>query len=158
MINDSRCALVISSLILTYSACGDESPVNTKKPEVFAGILVVELPDCHIVGGDTTDFQPRPESHDMLPTNYSLKYACPNPTIGGTSVYFQIPQQDSVWLFVYDRPGGMPIDTLYAASGRAGAYSVDFENKGPLGIYRVVMHAAGGFESYGDVEFNDELP
>ena len=158
MINVSRCALIISSLILLYSACGDESPVNIKKPEVFAGILVVELPDCHIVGGDTTDFQPRPESHDMLPTNYSLKYACPNPTIGGTWVYFQIPQQDSVWLFVYDKPGGMPIDTLYAALGPAGAYSVDFENKGSLGIYRVVMHAAGGFESYGDVEFKDELP
>jgi hypothetical protein len=52
----------------------------------------------------------------------------------------------------------MPIDTLYAASGPAGAYTINFENRGPLGIYRVMMYAAGGFRSYGDVEFKDELP
>lgn len=153
-----RCRLLAALLIFLYSACGDESPVNTKKAEVFEGILVVELPDCHIVGGDTTDFQPRPESHEMLPTNYSLIYACPNPTIGGTRIYFQVPRQDSVWMFVYDKPGGAPIDTLYAALGHAGAYSVNFENRGPLGIYRVMMYAASGFKSYGDVEFKDELP
>jgi hypothetical protein len=158
MMSVMRCMLAAASLMLLYSACDDESSVAPKKSGVFEGILAVELPDCHIVGGDTTDFQPRPESQDMMPTNYSLIYACPNPTIGETWIVFQIPQQDSVWLFVYDKPGRMPIDTLYAASGPAGVYTINFENQGPLGIYRVMMHTASGFESYGDVEFRNELP
>ena len=68
--------------------------------EEFEGILEFDL-DCRIVGGDTTDFFPRPnlppDGIIAPPKNYSLMSACPNPTDDLTIVHFQISQPDSVW-------------------------------------------------------------
>ncbi len=131
-----------------FAACGDEGSTMPKK-ERFEGILVVDL-GCNVVGGDTTDFLPRPTAD-----NYSLVYACPNPTDWLTRVLFHIPEQDSVWIFVFAEPGAPPMDTLLHKVMRPGFYSVDWTNDGPFGIYRVEMHTGTGFESFGDVLFEE---
>jgi len=131
-------------------ACCDDAAGPSGDDGAFSGILETD-PSCNVIGGDTTDFLPRPTTD---PPNTCLKYACPNPTEGElTSLYFQIAQDDSVWILVYDRPKSPPVDTLYAQQSRSGAYGIAWRNCGCSGIYRVVMHTASGFTSYGDVEF-----
>jgi hypothetical protein len=129
--------------------CGGE-PVNPgDESEKFSGILIVDA-ECNIIGGDTTDFQPRSKPGE--PEILSLKYACPNPAVGkSTWIHWAIPQQDSVWLYAYDTPGGDPIDTLYSRTGPPGSYSCLWAYSGPAGIYRIRMFTESGFTSYGDV-------
>ena len=135
-----------------FAACSEDS-TGPVEQQAFTGILETSR-QCQIIGGDTTDFQPRPLSVGAVPTNYSLIAACPNPTSTNTSIKFQIPQPDSVWLLVFDRPGGPAIDTLFNRAANAGVYSVQWVHDGPDGVYRVVMGTASGFESYGDVQFD----
>ena len=139
-------------LVLLFSAslvaCSDES-TRPVEEQGFTGILEMNI-RCEIVGGDTTDFQPRPGA-----SNYSLIGACPNPTDGTTTIKFQLPQADSVWLLVYDGLGRPPIDTLYNQLSAAGSFGIIWTFDGPDGIYRVVMRTASGFESYGDVQFDE---
>ncbi len=154
---------VVCSLLL-FAACDDSSQPPTE--EKFEGILRMD-PACAILGGDTTDFVPRPESCiDTTvvppivgpPTNYSLAGACPNPTDAATSVHFQISEVDSVWIFAYDRPGGAPVDTLFdRGNAMTGSYVVTLESPNGPGIYRIVMRTAKGFYSYGDVQFTEPI-
>lgn len=130
----------------------------------FEGIL--QFDDlCRVVGGDTTDFYPRPQgSIDTTvtpplvrpPENYSFIGACPNPTQGPTvSIKFQIPQPDSVWILVYDRTNSAPLDTFWAVRCPfAGVYAKYEHNPGRSGIFRFEMHTQSGFRSYGDVLFS----
>jgi len=145
---------------LVFSSCSDSSvkPVVTEK---FEGILQTDL-DCRILGGDMTDFLPRPETYVdttvsppivFPPLNNSLAYTCPNPAEVWSVIHFQLSEPDSVWLFVYDEPGAPPVDTLFSEMGEVGAYMIQWKMpKGP-GLYRVRMFTARGFRSYGDVEF-----
>ena len=143
--------LFLIVVLVSQAACGGDNPAGTRDAENFEGILEMDLL-CRIIGGDTTDFQPRPEGQ---PPNYSLVGACPNPTNGTTTIMFQLPQQDSVWILVYDRPSGGPIDTLFNSAAAPGSWSIIWTNNGPDGIYRVVMRTASGFQSYGDVQFDE---
>jgi hypothetical protein len=157
-LGSAACLVLVASLI----ACEDDQKPPEQRP--FEGIL--EFDDlCRVVRGDTTDFYPRPRgSVDTTvtppvagpPENYSLIGACPNPTQGPTvDIKFQIPQPDSVWLFVYDRTNSAPVDTLWA--GRcpfAGVYSKAWYKPGQGGILRVEMHTRSGFTSHGDVLFS----
>jgi hypothetical protein len=149
--------LVLGIAILS---CGDDQgPQPAQEP--FEGIREFDW-ECRLLGGDSTDFEPRPisitDTTTVPPTvyppqNYSLVSACPNPTVGSTTIHFNIPQTDSVWLFVYDRTNAPPIDTLYARRWLAGAYSIFWSNPGAQGVFRVEMNTQSGFKSHGDVEF-----
>ncbi len=155
--------VAVAAVASVLVAC-DES---TQPPaeETFEGILRMDE-FCVILGGDTSDFMPRPEAFiDTTvvppiigpPDNFSLIGACPNPSDGSTSVHFQISEIDSVWIFVYDRPGAVPIDTIFnQGNSSIGSYTVSWQKPGGAGIYRIVMRSATGFQSYGDVEFTDE--
>ncbi len=135
-------------VILAVLACSDDGPMKGDNDETFKGILEMDI-FCNVIGGDTTDFQPRPE-----PGNYSLIGACPNPIIGDAAVIkFKIPQADSVWIFVFDKPNSPPIGMLFNHQIPEGVYEIMWNNTGPMGIYRVEMYAASGFTSYGDVQF-----
>jgi hypothetical protein len=142
-----RRIILVCSIAAWLAACSEDATRPTP-PQPFSGILVTNT-QCQIVGGDATDFQPRP-----TPGGYSL-IACPNPTDKNTWVRFQLPQPDSVWLFVFDRPGSPPIDTLLNQPEPAGSHAILWSHDGPDGVYRVVMGTAIGFESYGDVQFDE---
>jgi hypothetical protein len=142
-----------------YSCGDDQRPQLEQKP--FVGIREFDV-DCNLLGGDSTDFEPRPTSIIDTsvvppvvypPQNYSLVCACPNPAAGTTTVGFNIPQPDSVWLFVYDRTNAPPIDTLYARRSQVGSYRITWFNPGARGIFRVEMNTLSGFQSHGDVQF-----
>jgi hypothetical protein len=148
-------------LLAALIACSDRSTEPEEQTPRFEGILEMDW-HCNTVGGDTTDFQPRPEGRiDTTvvppivgqPTNYSLMYACPNPAQRHTSITWQIPETDSVWIVAYSQPDRPPIDTLYSSRGFIGTYTIEWDFDGPPGIYRVVMHTASGFSSYGDILF-----
>ncbi len=143
--------LFLIVVLVSQAACGGDNPAGTRDAENFEGILEMDLL-CRIIGGDTTDFQPRPEGQ---PPNYSLVGACPNPTNGTTTIKFQLPQQDSVWILVYDGLGRPPIDTLYNQLSAAGSFGIIWTFDVHDGIYRVVMRTASGFESYGDLQFDE---
>ena len=146
-----RFALLAIVFCLHAWSCEEDS-VTPSKNESFEGVLEVDVM-CNVVGGDTTDFLPRP-----LPggANYSLYYACPNPALGKTTgIHWQIPQPDSVWILAYDRPGGLPVDTLYNRSGPEGKYAISWTYDGPAGIYRIKMFTESGFSSYGDVQLEE---
>ena len=152
--------LVSLVLIAVILSCGDDQGPQVKQ-EPFTGIREFDL-DCRLLGGDSTDFEPRPismvDTTTVPPTvyppqNYSLVSACPNPCDGQTVIHFNIPQADSVWLLVYDRTNSPPIDTLYARRGWAGAYGIIWSNPGAQGVFRVEMNTQSGFRSHGDVEF-----
>jgi len=141
----------------------DESP---DKPlvarEKFEGILETDA-ECNILGGDSTDFLPRPEPAYVdttvfppvygPPVNNSLVLTCPNPAEYATTTYFNLSEYDSVWVFVYKEPNGPPVDTLINRYGFAGSYLVTWPAPRGPGIYRIKMNTASGFHSYGDVEF-----
>jgi hypothetical protein len=152
---------IAASAGVAVLSCGDnQKPQLDQRP--FEGIREFDV-DCNLVGGDTTDFEPRPmASFDStvvppvvhLPRNYSLVAACPNPTQGPTtSIEFVMPQPDSVWLFVYDRTNSPPIDTLYARRSPAGTHRIIWSRPGASGILRVEMNTESGFRSHGDVLF-----
>jgi hypothetical protein len=148
----------ISALVAGLIACEDNQ--TPPKPQPFEGILEFDI-RCDVLGGDTTDFYPRPLADTTVappfegpPVNYSLIGACPNPNRGMTWIEFQVPRPDSVWLLVYDRTNSPPIDTLWAARcPSAGVYSQIWSNPGRSGILRVEMHTESGFRSHGDVLF-----
>lgn len=145
-------------LVLAVSlslSCSDDDPVEPQ--EVFSGILEVDELG-NIVGGDTTDFQPRPLSAGGVPSNYSLIFAFPNPVTSGdvTRVRFQIPVADSVTLRFYDRPGAPPMGTLYQLQAPPGVHDIQWTGSGFEGIYRVEMITESGFRSFGDVEFQKD--
>ena len=144
-----RAAGLVVAILGTVNAtsCGDsQGPPSEQLP--FEGIREFDE-YCNPVGGDTTDFVPRPSGG-----NYSLDAACPNPTQGPTTIIaFQIPQPDSVWLFVYDRTNAPPSDTLYAGRLPAGRHRFTWHKPGAEGIFRVEMNTRSGFQSHGDVQF-----
>ena len=133
--------------IVNVTSCGDsQGPPPEQLP--FEGIREFDE-YCSPVGGDTTDFVPRPSVG-----NYSLEDVCPNPTQGPTAnITFQVPQPDSIWLFVYDRTNAPPSDTLYAGRIPAGRHRFTWHNPGAEGIFRVEMNTKSGFRSHGDVQF-----
>ena len=151
--------LCVVGVALVVSCEDDTSrPAKGDGEGPFQGILQMDR-NCIITGGDTTDFLPRPEGfidttvvppHGGPPTNYSLIGACPNPSIAGTEIHWQIPRPDSVWILAFDAPGAPPIDTLYNRSGRTGSYIIPWRPAQP-GFYRIRMFTATGFKSYGDV-------
>ena len=144
--------VVIATELLAWS-CGEDSTKPEEKKQVFEGILETDA-FCNIIGGDTTDFQPRAGPGE--PEIMSLKYACPNPAVGRTTtIYWAIPTVDSVWILAFDRPGGLPVDTIYNRTDTPGVHSKEWSYDGPAGIYRVVMHTESGFTSYGDIKFED---
>ena len=146
-----RFALLILVFGLHAFSC-EKDAVEPEQDKSFKGILEVDVL-CNVIGGDTTDFLPRPESGAA---SYSLMYACPNPASGkATTIHLQIPQPDSVWILAYDRPGGPPVDTVWSFSWLAGSYSNYWKYDGPSGIYRIKMFTRSGFTSYGDVQLED---
>ena len=153
IVEHKKYRLVLLAIVFCLQAWScEEDTVKPKKSELFEGILEVDVL-CNIVGGDTTDFLPRPQAG---PANYSLKHACPNPALGKTTgIHWQIPQPDSVWILAYDRPGGPPVDTLYNQRSLAGSYVKYWTYNGPAGIYRIRMFTGSGFSSYGDVQLED---
>ncbi len=153
IVEHKRYRLVFLAIVLCLQVWScEEDTVEPETNKSFEGILEVDVL-CNIVGGDTTDFLPRPQTG---PANYSLKYACPNPAQGKTTgIHWQIPQPDSVWILAYDRPGGPPVDTLYNRSSSAGSFVKSWTYDGPAGIYRIRMFTGSGFSSYGDVQLED---
>jgi hypothetical protein len=130
-------------------SCNEDT---TKPAEVqqFQGILETDV-QCNILGGDTTDFQPRPAPGE--PDIYSLKYACPNPAQGkSTSIHWTVVAVDSVWILAFDTPGGSPVDTLHNGVVPPGNHIKHWSYDGPAGIYRIMMFTRSGFTSYGDVQ------
>src|SRR5262245_50337808 len=155
-----RC-VVITATLVAASSC-DENPGPPPEQRPFEGIREFDE-DCVSIGGDTTDFMPRPivlVDTTVVPPyvgfsrNYSLVAACPNPTRTSTTlIEFVMPQPDSVWLLVYDRTNSPPIDTLYARSSPAGTHKIMWYNPSANGIFRVEMSTRSGFRSHGDVQF-----
>lgn len=144
------------------ASCEDstEKPVVSEK---FEGILRCD--EDSILGGDTSDFQPRPIPSDIDTTvfppligpikNTALGWSCPNPSDAASVMYFQLSEpEDSVWVLVYDKPDAPPVDTLFSQQNAGvGSYTVMWEAPNGPGIYRIKMFTASGFHSYGDVEF-----
>jgi len=162
-----RIMAVAIATSLGFVGCADDPEGPGDRSDQFEGILETDF-NCNIIGGDTTDFLPRPEGDiDTTvvppviggPTNYSLAYACPNPnTVGWTTfIHWQIPQTDSVWIFLFDEPGAEPVDTLYNRRAPAGSFAIIWQPDAP-GIFRIRMYTESGFTSYGDVLINDRAP
>jgi hypothetical protein len=151
--------LIICAIVLgVWFGCSEES-TGPKCDDKFEGILEVDY-ECNILGGDTTDFQPRPQwdPHTLEVLNHSLIYACPNPVEGYfTVIKFQIPRRDSVSIFLYDRPCRGPVDTICSRVLDKGVYAYSVMHNYVPGIYRVKMYTAGGFASYGDIEFLEKV-
>ena len=150
--------LIASVGLIALTSCDDtQSPRLEQRP--FEGILRFDE-RCQVIGGDSTDFWPRPscvppDSSIFCggPANYSLEGACPNPAGTATWIRFQIPAPDSVWVLVYDRTNAPPIDTLYAQRMPTGTHGFRWRNARGPGIFRVEMRTQSGFRSHGDVEF-----
>jgi hypothetical protein len=107
-----------------------------------------------ILGGDTTDFLPRPLSNGLLPANFSFIGAYPNPVDGNSvNLRYQLPQADTVLIRIYDGPNRPPVDTLSNDIRAAGSHLILWTWSGPRGILRAVMTTSTGFRSYGDIEF-----
>lgn len=155
----NKTVLIVCAVVLAvWFGCSDES-TGPKCDEKFAGILEVDF-EGNILGGDTTDFQPRPQWDPQTLTvlNHSLIYAYPNPVEGYvTIIKFQVPQRDSVWIFLYDRPCRGPIDTICSRMCNKGVYEYSVLHHYVPGIYRVKMYTASGFRSYGDIEFREKV-
>ena len=139
-------------ILLALVGCKDDGS-SPPPPESFSGILMTDATGT-ILGGDTTDFQPRPLSNGHLPTNYSFICAYPNP-VDGNSVYlrYQLPQPDTVLIRVYDGPNRPPVDTLSNDIRPAGSFLILWTWSGPKGILRAEMTTPTGFRSYGDIQF-----
>ena len=162
MKHSPHCCIGIAVVACLLAGCDDSSqpPVAEK----FEGILRMDNV-CTILGGDTSDFMPRPEGFidttvvpPMVgpPDNFSLIGACPNPTDRYTEVHFQISERDSVWILAYDHPGGTPVDTIFnRGDNPVGSYTHVWQSPNGPGIYRIVMRSATGFRSYGDVQFTE---
>jgi hypothetical protein len=153
---------VAALAMVAWLSCGDDQGPRSERRS-FEGIREFDW-NCNPIGGDTTDFMPRPLGDiDTTvappivgpPLNYSLIAACPNPTQGSTTLRFQIPQADSVWLFVYDFTNSPPIETVYARRGPTGVYAIRWLNLNAPGVFRVEMNAGNGFRSHGDVQFDE---
>ena len=141
-------------VIISCIGCRKDEPTQPAQ-ELFFGILITDA-NCAIVGGDTTDFLPRPTGGGggTLPTNYSLIKACPNPVIGDTTtIYFQIPVADSVVIRAFATTNAPPLATIVSERLPAGRFQVRWGFNGVNGVYRVQMSTGSGFTSYGDVEF-----
>ena len=151
---------VLAAVVFVSCEESSQKPIEEK----FEGILQMDNM-CNVLGGDATDFLPRPEvcidttvvpPVACPPKNYSLVGACPNPSDGGTEIQFAISEIDSVWIFAYDRPGLPPVDTLFnQGNRRPGVYTVVWQSPSGPGIYRIRMFTASGFRSYGDVQFTN---
>ncbi|MGA9117645.1 MAG: hypothetical protein WB626_12810 [Bacteroidota bacterium] len=146
---------VCLALIFIPAGCTKDQ-TSEPAPSPFSGILETDS-SCTIIGGDTTDFLPRPTLSGPpqgTPSNYSLIMACPNPVPGDTTtIEFQIPVTDSVWLEAFVVPSAAPVATILRERLPAGVYRILWGFSGANRIYRVQMSTQNGFSSYGDVEF-----
>jgi hypothetical protein len=150
----SLCLIICLTIGFILLSCKKDEPTQTSQ-ETFSGIMVTDA-GCIIVGGDTTDFLPRPTGGGIgsIPTNYSLIMACPNPVVGDTtSIRFQIPVSDSVLIQAFPRPNAASVAVILNQRLPAGVFMVRWGFNGPNGVYRVRMSTERGFTSYGDVEF-----
>lgn len=139
-------------ILLCQPACKEDETIPPPI-ESFSGILLADA-NGNILGGDTTDFQPRPQTNGQQPGNYSFICAFPNPVDGNSvSVKFQIPQSDTILIRAYDRPNALPVDTIFHAFGRAGSHIILWNWSGTEGIFRAEMTTSSGFQSYGDIQF-----
>ncbi len=140
------------AFLLTPAGC-KEDQISPPPPELFAGILMTDA-NGTVLGGDTTDFQPRPLSNGQLPANYSFICAYPNPADGDVvNLRFQLPQTDTVLIRVYDSPNHPAIDTLWDGVRPPGSHLLQWNWSGPKGILRAEMTTSTGFRSYGDIQF-----
>jgi len=157
-----RLSVLLAFVLAALFSC-DGSDRGAPMLEKFEGILQTDA-NCKILGGDTSDFLPRPEPASLdtavsppilgPPGNNSLIGACPNPAETSTTISCQLAEQDSMWIFAYDEPGAPPVDTVVTlGNANAGYYRLAWSAPAGPGIYRVRMFTKGGFQSYGDVEF-----
>ncbi len=142
-------------IVILGVACSENSSTESKE-ESFSGILMTDE-EGNILGGDTTDFQPRPiNGNNGAPLNYSLVCAYPNPVLNDTvTIKFQVPQPDSIIIKLYDKPNSGHVEILLNTSKWTGIHQIRWINTLNNGIYRVTMNTDSGFYSYGDIEFKD---
>jgi hypothetical protein len=147
--------IVCIAITVFVAGCKKDEPTQPAH-EGFAGIMTTDA-GCTVIGGDTTDFLPRPITtvgFPHTPLNYSLIKACPNPVAGDTvSIEFQIPVADSVFIYASATTNAPPVATILNERLPAGVFRILWGFGGPRGIYRVRMTTGSGFSAYGDVEF-----
>jgi len=148
-------SLLLGLTVSVFLSCEEPTPTRTGPPSQFEGILETDA-ICTVIGGDTTDWRPRPRSEMNVVVESGVLPACPNPAVATTTLSFALADTDSVWILAYDRPGAAPVDTIVNSGGRRpGAYLLAWSNPGGPGIYRVRFFSARGLRAYGDVEFTE---
>ena len=151
----STVRLALSSLVLVAIAGCERGQGTAPETEVFSGILLTDA-NMNVIGGDATDFQPRPlVGPGNEPLNDALYPAFPNPSEDDRIILmYQLTQPDSVSIFLFAQPNSPPIDTLVNWFHRQKAvYAVIAEDSGLSGVLRVTMETGRGFRSFGDIQF-----
>jgi len=143
-------ALVLLLAIVSLQSCYKEpTSISEKKIE---GILLTDE-NGNILGGDVTDFQPRPKQDSLgKPSNFSFDRAYPNPTSDNfITLKFQLPVSDSITFRMYSQSNELLVFSKIRYT--AGVHTRQWGNPYSKGIYRIEMSNSNGFSSYGDVEF-----
>lgn len=82
------------------------------------------------------------EKNSVLPTEFALNTAYPNPFNATTRLSYSLPRDASVRLNVYDI-NGRQVQTLVDGNRTAGTYHLTFNGSGlPSGVYLIRMEAA----------------
>ena len=152
---DSTIRLALSFVVLVVIAGCDRGQGTAPDPDIFSGILLTDA-NMKILGGDATDFQPRPlVGPGNEPLNDALYPAFPNPSEDDRIILmFQLTQPDSVTILLFAHPNSAPIDTLANwFHHQKAVYAIIVEDPGLLGVLRVTMETGRGFRSFGDIQF-----
>ncbi len=152
-----RRLFILSAVVAFLWACSDSDPVDVRQdpPPMFEGILETDATGT-VLGGDTTDWVPAPETNGLAIITSGVMPAYPNPTTGSVVLGFALADTDSVVIVVYDRPGAPPVDSVLNSGGMPpGTHRITWDPQLPPGLYRVVIKSALGLDSYGDVQLEE---
>ncbi len=118
-------SIIIISLILIFSGCKKENPVEVDNS--FYGITETNVNGDLIGNIDSDDWLPQfnysPNDTTPAIVVFSVKPAYPNPTERFTTVSFSLPTNDSVKVWLEDRPEGKDT-TILSSYLIAGQYQL----------------------------------
>ena len=134
-------------LLMAYSnvASGEKmtfSYYDAKKDFVYENIQTVKFEE-NMVRGDVEDSYIVSHVEDMLPTEYKLSSAYPNPFNPSTNIDFSIAEAGDVQITVYNLQGRL-VTELVSGFKTTGDYSVVWNAVNmPSGVYFIQMNING---------------
>jgi len=149
-------AVAIFILVIACSSSDPAGPVDENEIDI-SGITETDT-EGNVLGGDLTDwcYTSSKNADGIIPDEYAFYPAYPNPNCGTVTLAYDLPQQDSIHIYIIDTSGSV-VTELVNETQDAGSYELTWEHEslgGHItdgGMYRAVMDC-DGFECTGDIQ------